>query len=221
MASQDGTATRDSDRLRTFFDSVRECVELLPTLLSQYRRDDEGFAETVERIDAIESRCDSLVRGLRHELVTTDAADSAAGRTLQLLDDADRIVSRGERFAKELAAIRPELPVAVDGVLLDMARAASEATGLFVDAVDEQLLRRSESRISGRCQRIRTLERECDERKYELLDRLFHDPRVDDPLLLKDLVTTFDEIPNAVEDAADRLLYARGGNVSGAVGRSR
>jgi len=221
MASQDGSATGYDERLRSFFESVHECIELLPTLLSQYRRDDEGFAETVERIDAIESRCDSLVRGLRHELVTTDATGSSAGRTLQLLDDADRVVSRAERFAKELAAIRPELPVSVDGVLLDMARTAGEATELFVGAVDEELLHRSGNRVRGRCQRIRTLERECDERKYELLDRLFHDPRVDDPLLLKDLVTTFDEIPNAVEDAADRLLYTRRRNVSGVVEHPR
>ena len=199
----------DPDRLRTFFESVRECVDLLPTLLTQYRRDADAFAETVDRIDAIESRCDSLVRGLRHELVTGEAPDPSAGGTLQLLDDADRIVSRAERFAKELAAIRPELPVPVDGTLLDLARTTSEATGLFVGAVDEELCSRSGEQLSGRCQRVRTLERECDERKYELLDRLFHDPRVDDPLLLKDLVTTFDEIPNAVEDAADRLLYVR------------
>ncbi|GAA0661528.1 DUF47 domain-containing protein [Natronoarchaeum mannanilyticum] len=209
MASQDWV-TDDNERLRAFFESVRECVNLLPTLMSQYRRDDEAFAETVDRIDAIESRCDSLVRGLRHELVTTDAAGSSAGRTLQLLDDADRIVSRAECFAKELAAIRPDLPVSVDGALLDMARTTSKATELFVDAIDEEMLLRSGDRISGRCQRVRTLERECDERKYELLDRLFHDPRVDDPLLLKEFVTTFDEIPNAVEDAADRLLYDRG-----------
>jgi len=209
MVSHGGTAMDDPDRMRTFLESVRECVDLLPTLLTQYRRDADAFAETVDRIDAIESRCDSLVRGLRHELVTGEAPDPSAGGTLQLLDDADRIVSRAERFAKELAAIRPELPVPVDGTLQDLARTASEATALFVGAVDEELLGRSGEQLSGRCQRVRTLERECDERKYELLDRLFHDPRVDDPLLLKDLVTTFDEIPNAVEDAADRLLYVR------------
>ncbi len=209
MVSHGGTAMDDPERMRTFFESVRECVDLLPTLLTQYRRDADAFDETVDRIDAIESRCDSLVRGLRHELVTGEAPDPSAGGTLQLLDDADRIVSRAERFAKELAAISPELPVPADGTLLDLARTASEATALFVGAVDEELLGRSGEQLSGRCQRVRTLERKCDERKYELLDRLFHDPRVDDPLLLKDLVTTFDEIPNAVEDAADRLLYVR------------
>ncbi|SNZ13051.1 TIGR00153 family protein [Natronoarchaeum philippinense] len=206
MESHEAASAADPTRLRAFVESVRECVGQLPTLLSQYRGDDEAFEETVAEIDAIESQCDATVRSLRHSLVSgVDGATNAG--TLQLLDDIDRIVSRTERFAKELAAIRPALPVSVAGTLLDMARATVEATEMLVGAIETRWLQTSPDDIGGQCQRVRTLERECDERKYELLERLFGDPRVDDPKLLKEFVTAFDEIPNAVEDAADRLLY--------------
>jgi uncharacterized protein Yka (UPF0111/DUF47 family) len=63
-------ATTDvlAERARSFADAIADCTALLPDLVDAYGADAERYAGLVDRVDHLESRCDSLARDLRRLL---------------------------------------------------------------------------------------------------------------------------------------------------------
>lgn len=211
-------------QLRPLTDTAAECVSLLPTALGRYAEDDPRFEDVCDRIGALESECDSQVRTVRSSLAEQPAAFTErylfAPDLLGVVYQIDRVASVSEQFVAELEAIEPALGTSTLRTLAEHARrsavaadrlhAALDATVGGGDAavppgVDETLAPREH------VDAIRATESACDQLKYELLSDA--DGPAGSVLLVRQFAVTLDAVPNAIEDAADRLAQLRIGGV--------
>jgi hypothetical protein len=203
-----------ADRALSFADAIADCTALLPDLVDAYGSDPERYAGMVDRVNHLESRCDSHARDLRRLLggrldPTFSAFYLVADELVAVLNDADDVASRTERFAKELQVLGPDLSRRERADLREMASLAAEAASVFVTALRAYVQRLDgdgEADVSYSLDRVRSLERDCDLLKYDLLSRAFEDGASAEALVRKDLVTSLDGVANATEDAADGLL---------------
>ncbi len=210
------------DRGRSFATGLRDCVAELPAAIDG-SDDPETLAPIVDRVHHLESRCDDLAREIRR-LVADGIAPTFAGAYLvaddlvAVVSTSDLVASRAERFLTELAAIGPDLSRAERAALREMAALAAEATTVFSRALEAYLLRVATGEavdVAYSLDRVRTLERDCDDRKYAFLERTFADGTDPAALVRKDLVTALDGVANAAEDAADELVAVASFDVGG------
>lgn len=217
MASQSHDRGELARQLRPLTDTVAECVSLLPAAVDHYAANDPAFGDIRDRIGELESRCDGQVRSLRASLADQPVAFTEqylhAPDLLDVVYRVDRVAGASEQFVAELGAIQPAFG---DGTLAalgeharrsavaaDRLHAALDATVAGEDAsvppgVDETLSPRDH------VDAIRATECACDRLKYELLRDA--DGPEGSVLLVRQFVVTLDEVPNAVEDAADGLV---------------
>lgn len=210
------------DRGRSFATGLRDCVTELPGAIDA-TDDSETLAPTVDRVHHLESRCDALAREIRR-LVADGIAPTFAGAYL-VADDlvtvvtrSDVVASRAERFLTELAAIGPDLSRTERADLREMAGLAAEATTVFSRALEAYLVRIATGEsvdVAYSLDRVRALERDCDDRKHAFLERAFADGIDPAALVRKDLVTALDGVTNAAEDAADELIAVASFDVGG------
>jgi uncharacterized protein Yka (UPF0111/DUF47 family) len=209
------TETAVRERTDACVDAVEECVALLPAVLDRYG-DPEGVDAAVAALGDAESRCDDRCRDLQRHL-SASLVPSFTGYYLRnadlvsLVSTLDAVTTAAERFGKEFGATDPTLDPASVEAFRAHAATTVEATALFseaarryVDALDGD----AAPAFDGAIVRIRELEEDCDDLKYALVERSFerHDPAP--AHVRKDLAVTADAVPNAVEDAADHLVYA-------------
>lgn len=224
MASQRRERDDVARQLRPLTDTAAECVALLPTAIEHYATGDPAFADIADRVGALESRCDSQVRSFRASL--SDQPADFTGQYLHapdLLDvvyRVDRIASATEQFVAELGAIEPALGDATLDTLAEHARRSAAAADRLHAALDATVAGEDASVPPGvdetleprdHVDAIRATESACDRLKYELLGEA--EGPAGSVLLVRQFAVTLDEIPNAVEDAADSLAQLRIGSV--------
>jgi len=210
------------DRGRSFATGLRDCVADLPAGIEA--SDAPGtLAPIVDRVHHLESRCDELAREIRR-LVAAGIAPTFAGAYLvaddlvAVVSHSDVVASRAERFLTQLAAIDPDLSRTERVAFRKMATLAAEATTVFSRALEAYLLRVATGEsvdVAYSLDRVRALERDCDDRKYAFLERTFADGTDPAALVRKDLVTALDGVTNAAEDAADELIAVASFDVGG------
>jgi uncharacterized protein Yka (UPF0111/DUF47 family) len=218
MARTETPETVDELVRRTgeYMRQVETATGRLETLLSQYDGDPAAFESTLADLRTLESECDVLVGDLR-SLVGSSMNPNFTG--LYLMSDAlvefyettDSIVNGAEQFGNELAAMEPDLSAGLSGDLEEMAGFAHEATVHLSRAGTTQFenLTRPERPvdISREAEQIRAIEARCDDAKFRALDRAFSSREPVDALTVRALTNGLDAVTNAVEDAADRLVY--------------
>lgn len=210
MAQQAEPAIEGS--LRTLTETATECVSLLPTAIRRYADDDPDFDDAVERLSTLESRCDEQVQSFRRSIADAGPAFSDAylfaPDLLDLAYDVDRIASESEQFVQELAAIEPSLSLAAEKSTIEHARRSAAACDRLRRSVDVAL---DDRPCGDGVDAIRAAESACDRLKYETITGAAGPPgRV---LMIREFAVTLDAVPNAIEDAADRLGQLRAGSV--------
>lgn len=210
MAQQAQAAIEGS--LRTVTDTATDCVSLLPTTIHHYADGDPGFPDAVERLATLESRCDEQVQTLRREIADAGPAFSDAylfaPDLLELAYDVDRIASESEQFARELAAVEPELSAAAQQSTIEHAHRSAAACDRLRRGVDAAL---DDRPCGDEVDAIRATESACDRLKYETMAGA--DGPAGRVLMVREFAVTLDAVPNAIEDAADRLGQLRAGGV--------
>lgn len=206
MAQQAEPAVDGS--LRELTDTARECVATLPTAIHYYAAGDPGFADAVDRISTLESRCDEQVQSIRRSIAEADPAFTDAylfaPDVIELAYDVDRIASESEQFAQELAAIEPTLPPAAEQSTIEHARRSAAACNRLHRGLEAALDGRS---CGGEVDAVRAAESACDRLKYETMAGA--SGPAGSVIVVRQFVVTLDAVPNAIEDAADRLGQLR------------
>jgi hypothetical protein len=206
----------------TYLDAVTEAVVHLPDALDAYGTDSEAFDTAVERIADRESACDDALRGLRgvlRESMPPNYTDLylRIDDVARLYAAIDAVPNRAERFVRELRAIGPALDDEVVATLREMAVLTTEAAARLADVVAdyvEYLIADAESvGVTDAVEAVAGLESECDGLKYEALAATFEGRPTAEALVVRELVLTLDAAMDAVEDAADHLLFAASASV--------
>jgi len=199
-----------------YLQQVEAATEELERLLVRYGSDPAAFESTLVDLRALESECDARVGDLR-SLVGSSMDPNFTG--LYLMSDAlvefyettDAVVNNAEGFGNELAAMRPDLSTELAGNLREMAGFAHEATVHLSRAATTQFENLTSAGqsvdVSREAEQIRAIEGRCDDAKRRALDRAFTSMEPADALTVRALANELDDVTNAVEDAADRLVY--------------
>jgi uncharacterized protein Yka (UPF0111/DUF47 family) len=218
MARTENPETVDElvGRTGEYLQQVETATGELETLLSQYGDDPAAFEATLADLRGLESECDVAIGDLR-SLVGSSRDPNFTGLYLmsdaivEFYETADTIVNGAEQFGNELAAMNPDLSEPLSDDLREMAGFAHEATIHLSRAGTTQFENLTHPErpadISREAEQIRATESRCDDAKYRALDRAFTSREPVDALTVRALTNQLDEVTNAVEDAADRLVY--------------
>lgn len=208
-----------ADEIRTRTDTYLQQVEAttahLPDAVDAYGENADAFVAAVDRLSTQESECDATLRDLSTllgESLPPNYTDVylRADDVVRLYGCLDAIPNRVERFARELASMRPELPSAVRDAFGEMAALLVEGTVILTDLADayvESLVTSGDPIVvADEVETIVALETECDAYKYEALKAVFAECETADALLARELLLALDAAMDAVEDAAEHLL---------------
>lgn len=210
------TTTEIVTETARYLQRIEVATEQLAVVLDAYGPGEPELGTAVTDLRDLESECDAIVGDLR-SLVgsSTDSNVSGlsprSGPLLAFYETADTVVNEAERFATEFAAMGPTLPGAIHDDLCRMAGFANEAavhlslagTSGFEALADPD---RSGS-VSREAEQVRALESRCDDVKYRVLEEAFASLSPAKALVVRALANRLDAVTNAVEDAADRLVY--------------
>ena len=218
MSRSDDPEAVDAIVTRTgqYLQRVDTATEQMVRVIEAYREADAAVEAAVGEIQDIESSCDAAVGELR-SLVGSAMDPNFTGLYLRstalvsFYETADAVVNEAERFATELAAMEPTLPDEIAEGLLRMAEFAGEATVHLSRATTVQLENLTtpdhSADVSREVEQIRAVEGRCDDVKYRVLESAFASLPTGEALAVRALVNRLDAVTNAVEDAADRLVY--------------
>jgi len=214
--TQESYADAMTVRSNQYLSAVRECIAVLPATVLRYETDE--FETLTSRLCERESNCDAALRKLRRlcgrATPNFTGVYLQAGAVMELYAAVDEVPNAAEDFVRQLDAIRPTLAPQTADDLAEMAALATRATGVLADAIETY----AESLVTsgppadprGAVEQIAALESRADDRKQRIVRRAFADGPTAPSIVVRDLTAALDETLDAVEDAADHLLFMYG-----------
>jgi uncharacterized protein Yka (UPF0111/DUF47 family) len=204
------------DLTRSYLDDVVDCTAGVSVVLECYGTNEVRFQQELQRVSRLESDCDDRLTDVR-----TTVGDSMPpnftgvylnpGDVLELFVRIDEVANRAERFCSELAAMQPTLTDAAREDLVRIADLVAEGAKTLAAATTD--LQKAlcgapvDVGIRTQVRRIGELESVCDATRNKLLSDLFTGRPTSEALVVRELVDTLDGAIDAVEDAADHLVY--------------
>ena len=211
------------DRLTAeYLGELESCVGCLRPLIRTYGDEPDEFDRQVTAIHARESACDDLLRELRTLLGESMPANFTGvfllpGEVVSLFGRIDAVANAVERVAVDLATMRPPVSDPVRDDLLVMVSYTEAATTRLTEATAALAAHLCEPGAdfdaTADVGAIRRLEGQADEIEQRLLGDAFADGSSLDALVVRELLVGFDAIPDAIEDAADHLVYVQSAGV--------
>lgn len=204
-----------SSRTETYLQQVEATATHLPDAVDAYGEDADAFVAAVDRLSTQESECDATLRELSSllgESLPPNYTDVylRADDVVRLYGCLDAIPNRVERFARELASMRPDLTADTHTALQEMSALVVEGTVILTDLADAYVGSLVSSGdpivVADEVDTIVTLETECDGYKYDALKTAFAERETADALVVRELLLALDAAMDAVEDAAEHLL---------------
>lgn len=203
-----------AEKTVTYLDAVEDCLVLLPQTLSA-AADGRPLTDASDALVEQESVCDQHRRRLcgaigRSRPNYTDVYLRAADLA-ELFSMVDAIPDAAERFVRDFEAMSPSLSESTLTTLQDVAVLTLSGVKLLTDAIEtyvESLLTDGPNPpVGDAVDRISKLESQCDQYRNDVLSQAFEAHSTADALVVRALLQSLDAVPNAVEDAADHLLF--------------
>lgn len=221
MSTLMGTGTAEhtadvADRTGTYLTAVEDCLVVLPQALAVYG-DTQAFADATAELGRQESVCDDYRRRLCGAVGRARPEFTAlylrGAELTELFTMVDAVPDAAETFVRDLDAMSPTLTGPTAERLADIAALACEANALLTEAIEAYVraLATDDSppAIADAVDRITELESQCDQYRDEIVARAFEGRSTADALVVRELVRSLDAIPDAIEDAADQLVFCR------------
>jgi uncharacterized protein Yka (UPF0111/DUF47 family) len=195
---------------------VEAATEQLTVVLDAYGDEDAAFEAAVAELRDLESECDAILGDLRSLVGSSIGGDVTgvylhSGALVRFYETTDAVVNEAERVGTELAAMEPGVSDEIAAEWLRMAEFAGEAavhlSRAGTDQVENLVDPDRAVDVSREAEQIRAVESRCDEVKYRVLESAFASVPTAEALAVRALATRIDAVTNAVEDAADRLVY--------------
>ncbi|WP_247010178.1 hypothetical protein [Halorientalis litorea] len=205
------------DQTDRYLDTLMECTARLSPALECYGQDADPFWDELEAVHRLESDCDDLLQDLRLSVAESMQPNFTGvffqpGPVLELFARLDAVPNAVEQFLTELAAMTPSLSVTALSDFVRMADIVTDAMATLVsvtadlcdvlcgtDAGTDDIHRRVESVIAA--------ESRCDTVRDKLLSDAFAETDTAAALVVRALALTLDRAMDAVEDAAEQLVY--------------
>lgn len=202
-------------RTDTYLNQVEATTVHLPDIVDAYGDNPDAFVASVDRLNTQESECDATLRELSTllgESLPPNYTDVylRADDVVRLYGRIDAVPNRTERFARELASMRPSLTPTSQHAFEAMSELVVEGTIILTDlsaAYVESLVTSGDPIVvAEEVETIVELETSCDDYKYDALKTAFTECETADALVIRELLLALDAAMDAIEDAAEHLL---------------
>ena len=203
-----------ADKTTTYLTAVEDCLALLPRALAVYD-DAQAFTDATADLGAQESVCDEHRRRLCGAVGRARPEFPAlylrGAELTELFTMVDTVPDAAETFVQDFDAMSPALTDATVRQMQDIAALAYQASELLAQAVETHVRALvtddSAPPIASAVERITELESQCDQYRDEIVARAFEQQSTADALVVRELVQSLDAVPDAIEDAADQLVF--------------
>jgi len=218
MSDTETVAFRETFRDLTgrYLDTVLDCTARVPVVVECYGTDEAAFQRERERVAGLESDCDELLADIRATVGDSMPPNFTGvyfqpGSVLELFARIDEIANHAEQFCADLAAMGPSLTEIQHADVVRMADLVVEGTERLVDATAEVRAilceAGSETTVQPQVSTIMRLESACDAVREKVVSSAFAAETTTASLVVRELAVTLDSAMDAVEDAADHLVY--------------
>lgn len=201
-----------------YLDRFIDCVRILPELLDQYENDGP-YRDTVERIQALESECDTMIRDIKALITNAGADDMGLLNTrinynqsalIEFYQNVDVVVNLTERIAQELQMMQPPHDTDCYRGLVEMAEEVASMTTTLEDLVERFIHTLAHTQgsdtLTAEIQSIRDAESRCDRIRNDVITTAFSDDSIEQPLMYREFAILFDELANKMEDITDQIV---------------
>jgi len=204
------------DATARYLRQVEASTEQLAVVIDAYGDDAAAFESAVADLRDLESECDAILGDLRSLVGSSVGGDVTgvylhSGALVRFYETTDAVVNEAERVGAELAAMDPGVSEGITAEWLRMAEFAGEAAVHLSRAgtaqVETLLAPDRTADVSREAEQIRAVESRCDDVKRHVLESAFASLSTADALAVRAVATRLDAVTNAVEDAADQLVY--------------
>jgi len=215
MATGTAEYTTDvADKTTTYLTAVEDCLVLLPQALAVYD-DTQAFTDSAVELGERESVCDDYRRQLCGAVGRARPEFTAlylhGAELTELFTMVDAVPDATESFIQDLDAMSPTLTETTARRLEDIAALVCQANELLTQAIDAYVhalvTDDAAPPIADAIDRITDLESQCDHYRTEIVTQAFDRQATADALVVRELVQSLDAVPNAIEDAADQLMF--------------
>ena len=218
MSSDPDFGTQLDTLTETYFSDLRECVGLLPQILSEYENTD-NYHETLEQIQGLESDCDRTVREINGTIANAGPSEMGllnsrvhfnSSALIQFYQKLDVIANTTERIAQEVRMMQPAHDNDCFDGLQEMAAATAREITTLEDVVKRFVhsLRNTTEQavLTAEIAAIRDMESECDRIRNRVIETAFADESIEQPLMYREFAILFDELANTMEDVTDQII---------------
>ena len=203
---------------RRYLERLADCVGVVPEVIEKHGSE-EGIHDEVDRVAEAESDCDVLVDRMKRNVVgsvdpRTTGLYIRSESVVRLLRELDRVANSAEETARLIRSTRPDMPQETRDRLTEVAGRSAVATSVLADCVVrtfESFEEPGTVDVSEEAERIRETERRCDRLKYEAVEAAFEELPTADAVVVKDVASALDGVPDGIEDAVDVLVYLTDG----------
>ena len=205
------------DQTDRYLDTLIECTARLSPALECYGHDAAPFWDELEAVHRLESDCDDLLRDLRLSVAESMQPNFTGvffqpGPVLELFARLDAILTAVEQFLTDLAAMEPSLSVTALSDFVRMADIVADATASLASVTADlcDVLCGIDSEAEALHQRVESVlaaESRCDTVRDKLLSDAFAETDTAEALVVRELALTLGRAMDAVEDAAEQLVY--------------
>ena len=199
-------ASRLESQMDEFLDRISEAGLIFRQTVQVYLEEGESeeFAAKVERIDKLETRCDSLRRDIETELFERTLIPDLRADVLALLEDIDDAMDLYEDNAKRFADEIPDIPEAYHRDFSDLVDAVVECMEAAVLAA--RAFFRNIEVVRDHVHKVSFFETEADHVSARTIRKIFRsDLPLERKMHLRYFVSRIDDIADRAEDMADFL----------------
>lgn len=199
-------ASRLESQMDEFLDRISEAGLIFRQTVQVYLEEGESeeFGAMVERIDALETRCDSLRRDIETELFERTLIPDLRADVLALLEDIDDAMDLYEDNAKRFADEIPDIPEAYHRDFSDLVDAVVECMEAAVLAA--RAFFRNIEAVRDHVHKVSFFETEADHVSARTIRKIFRsDLPLERKMHLRYFVSRIDDIADRAEDMADFL----------------
>lgn len=188
--------------MEAHMEAVGECLSMLKDAVGDFF--ETGDVEKCYKVIELESKADKQRRKVQAELFEGAFFPTLRGDFFNLIEVMDHVANQTEDVADLLAFVKPSVPA---DYTKDVTTILSETLEAFAFLRESMKSLEDTTKSVSLIGKVREKEKVVDDIRRDLIKRLFIDKgKLDNKVLVKELIETAAKITNVIEDVSDILF---------------
>ncbi len=170
------------------------------------KHDQDRFSKSIEEIDVLESKADSLRREIENALYRHSLIPEFRGDIMELLEKMDDLIDIAKESLWQFDVETPEIPEPLIKDYMELVKVSSKAAGELV--ISAKAFFRDVKSVKDNIHRVFYYEKEADNISNEIKRKVFKEMKelhLSNKQQLRHFTSNIEKLSDTSEDIADRL----------------